>query len=284
MKNLERILVAVDLNDDSLAALEYGLTLGLLFNSHIKCIYTKNDSKPDLVVAGDQATAGPQSLKSEYQYSEATDSEDLEVLDRLVTVISERLGADDLQIETEIVNGPILKSILDQSDHWMADMIVVGLTSFADQIDHTSISQTIVEGSATNVLLVPLGSRYHYLERIGVLTDFKFGEINMILTILEIARANQLQITLLCMLPDNCENALMKKQLKIYHRLFDQDIRKGILSFKFFTKEKPELAQVLSEEDGFDLFVTRKENWPLTQRLELSELARKARIPELIWK
>ena len=240
MKNFERILVAVDLNDDSLAALEYGLTLGLLFNSKIKCIYTKTDSKPDLVVVGDQASAGPQSLKSKYQYSEATDSEDLEVLDRLVTVISERLGSDDLQIETEIINGPILKSILAESEHWIADMLVVGLASFPDQIDHTSISHSIVDGSKANVMLVPPDCKYHYPERIGVLTDFKFGEINMILTILEIARANQLQITLLCMLPDNGENALMKRQLKIYHRLFDQDIRKGILSFKLLGNEGPE--------------------------------------------
>jgi nucleotide-binding universal stress UspA family protein len=65
MINLRRILVTTDLSEHSLAAFEYGFSLGLLYASRLHVLYVVETGSPLLTLYGFQDDAHPQAAQAE---------------------------------------------------------------------------------------------------------------------------------------------------------------------------------------------------------------------------
>lgn len=285
MKTLKKILIVADLDDSSLHVLEYGMTLGLMFGAQLKCVYVR---VPNSIMTVGQDESYPYSIEGIGlpTRNEETRLYDLDTLQSLVSVINKRLDYNDINVESEVIIGHTIETILLESNTWEADLIVLGMFTDQKRSNQAPVPQEIITKTKTNVIIIPTTYCNRNLDKIGIFINFQFEEISMILNMINIARENKLELELIYSMEKKEQIQEVKKKLNIYHQLFDKDIRNGMIGFKLSLLDIRDIIFETTKDDRIDLFVTPsiKRTWPLFIPGREYEMLNYIEVPMLVWK
>ena len=288
MKDIKKILVAIDLDDESMEVLEYGMTLGLILNAKVKCIHVSRPRPVDII---EDKNSMDQSLNDDLGLPfniEDLLEEDLVALRHLIDNVKVRIGAKNFPIESGVVSGFPVSGILTEAESWNASLIIAGMHKNPFEQGKSSIVSSLVDQAKVSVIIVPSSYINRNLDKISVFVNFQFDELTLILDILEFVKLNELELIATHIIDDNTDLLLTKSRLTSYHRLFKKEIKSGIISFQIRTKVISEVLPSLSDEDGVDLVIMRsqKRHWKLFNfyAKESDQALKSIKVPLMVWK
>jgi len=286
MKTIRKILIFTGLEDSSPDVIEYGLTLGLMLGASIKCIYIKPEFVVEEPLITESITQEAGTTYKKTILDERSRLQDLDTLQCLVSVIKESFADIGMQIETEVKCGEAVDIIMKEGAEWNADLLVIGMFTNMQPSQNSIVPLDIIRLSKAHVIVFPSSYGNRSLDKVGVLIQFQFEEIVMVLDMINMAKENMLEIIFIHPFID-VEDALeVNRKLKLYYKLFEEDIKSGFISFKLSAKDYSPIISDFPEKDGVDLFVTRlNETWKTNNTSsEFYELLHDIKVPTLFWK
>jgi nucleotide-binding universal stress UspA family protein len=288
MKNIKKILIAVDLDDLSLEVLEYGVTLSILLNAKVKCIHVSNPYSTTLIKEANDIEGSFIPGQDKFTNIEDVLQQDLNSLQHLIDIVKDRLGLENHPIETEVISGFTVPEILAESNSWHASVIIVGMHKNPFKPGKSSIVSELIDQTKTSIIIVPSTYVNRNLDKLSVFINFQFDELNLILDVVEWVRQNNLEIIFTHIIDQEKDLLVIKNRLSTYHRLFKNEIKSGSVSFQVKTKHMSEVLTSLSNDDGVDLNILRsqKRHWSLflLKAIESDTALKYIKVPLMIWK
>jgi nucleotide-binding universal stress UspA family protein len=286
MKTIRKILIVTGLEDSSPDVIEYGLTLGLMLGASIKCIYFRHEAICEEVLIDESLEQKAGTDNGKTTIDERSIMQDLDTLQCLVGVIQESFADIGMQIETEVKCGAATNNILKEINEWGADLVIMGMFTNMENIQNAIVPKDIILLSQAHVMIFPSSRGNLTLEKVGVFIQFQFEEIVMVLDMINIAKENNLDIIFLHQFGDVNGALEVNRKLKLYQKLFEEDIKSGFISFKLSVQDCAQTITELPENDGVDLFVTRLTESQKTSNVSshFFELLQDIKVPTLIWK
>ena len=262
MKQIKNILVASELNINSYEALAYGITLGLIHDATVSCIHVVKNSPLDFVkksfnVGSKNYVDG---LKLAKEKSET-------LLENIIDEITKELGVGEVEIDLNIVDGSLTKSIMDYAAKIDADLVVIGtdLGSRFSRTEHTNLALNMIISEKANVLLIPSDFKMERIEQYGAFINFEIEEISFINQMIKHAKHTQNCLKLIHVIKPK-DNIVSKKQLKqSFEKLFSSEISKNLIQFEFASGKLPDIVNKLKTEHNIDLMFIRayKSHWDI---------------------
>ncbi|MDF1698887.1 MAG: universal stress protein [Saprospiraceae bacterium] len=254
MKDINTILVASELNNESYEALTYGITLGLMFDAKVCCIHVVKPSPIDIVKETFQIGSS--------KYGEALKSvkeESQNLLGHIIDIIGQELGVGELDVDLKIVSGSLQQSITDYAEMIKADLVVIctePATKFLKS-QHTNLALSMIDSGKTNVLLIPSGFKMERIEQIGAFVNFKVDDIQFIYRLINLAAKTEYGLKCINVARNEKEAEKIDHLLKKFERLFSDVIKSRKVVFEVEIGDIPVVVNSIKAKQNIDLMVIR---------------------------
>jgi len=116
-KPIQKILLYVDGSEECIAAAQYGIVLAKVIGAELKAVYIVNVSLLEELV---KARIFVKIEEMDYQQDLEQDGK------RYLRYISEMANAKGVPIETELVKGVVNKEVIQKSEEWDVDLLIMG--------------------------------------------------------------------------------------------------------------------------------------------------------------
>jgi nucleotide-binding universal stress UspA family protein len=142
---VSRVLVCVDFSDTTDAVAEQGIKLASAFGAEVRLLHV---AAPDPDFVG--YAAGPDTVRDDVAHTLREEHQALELL-------AKRFEAAGIATLPLMVRGPTVSTILEQSDRFDADLLVVGShgRSALMSLVAGSVAQGVLRSARVPVLIVP---------------------------------------------------------------------------------------------------------------------------------
>lgn len=292
MEQIKNILIAVELDNESEAVLEYGITLGIMLDATVKCLHVSRPLSNRIPYDNEDIAVenyGEYILDDTEVIDEMVE-EDLAKLQNLVSNVLQKMEIKDHPISVTAIPDFAIPGILDQATKSNVDLIVVGSHVDYRKKDRaiSNLAKKIIEDATQSVIVVPSTYGNRNLDHICMFVNFEFGELDMIKDMIDVVRWNGLHLTFIHVLEEKESSIDAEKKLDTYRRIFlgfDED---PLISFKYVEGELHDIIDDLSNDLEVDLMglKVKKKAWKVFNLEDTFEnkIMNHIRVPLYIWK
>jgi nucleotide-binding universal stress UspA family protein len=171
---MQKILHPTDFSENSLNALDYALD----FCKH---------SGAGLILA--HAYGTPYDLANRSEDEKTVRAKAIESMERLAEQVLERKGFEDIDCETVVAGGSPMKTVLDVTADYNADMIIMGTKGSSD-FDNVIFGSTTVDitlEAPCPVMAVPAGIGFSDINHLAYAIDYREEDLSIIWNLIRIA-------------------------------------------------------------------------------------------------
>ncbi len=293
MNKINNILVAVELDKESLSVMEYGITLGLMLDANVRCLHVTRPMANRIVK--DESGL----LVDEYDSIEQEDlhvnlekmmSDDLEKLRSMVLTVRSKMDLDDHPISANVRSDFAVPGILAESNEIGADLIVVGahVDFKRKDLSISNLSKEIIDRSEKSVVVVPSTYGNRNLDHMCMFINFEFNELTMIQDMIEVAMNNDVHLSFVHIMDTEEMMTKIEENIMVYRRLFLNDEDHPYISFSLKSGKISDIIDDLTNDMDVDLIglKSQKKHWDLfgLQKTFDSEVLNHIRVPLYIWR
>jgi nucleotide-binding universal stress UspA family protein len=268
MDNINEILIAVELDNESEVIIEYGITLALMLNANVKCLHVSRPLSNRTTYKQEGFSSPEVNDTFEEIDLDSIDEileEDTDILYAMVNNVKQRLDLDDFHIPIKVRADFAVPGILNEAEDIKTDLIIVGAHVDFKKRNHgiTNLSKELIERSNKSVIVVPTSYGNRNLDHIGVFINFEINELSIIQDMIDVANNCDVQVSFIHILEKGESRTEAERNIEIYNKLFLHIGDSALIEFNILEGEITEALKMLNEKIKVDLIVLklRKKNW-----------------------
>lgn len=292
MNNISNILIAVELDKKSEVLIEYGITLSLMMDAHVRCLYISRPIGYSLNLDDEGNLLDEYSdITKELTPEEIQDMEirELRELDDMVQSVLNKMEIPEYKVKTLLRSAHVVDGILGEARGSDTELIVIGANVGFRKNDMSifNLSREIVEKTDKAVIVVPsiYGSRN--LDHLCMSVNFEFEELIVIKRMIEFSITNQLKFTFIYVIESEERVVEIEKKIKAYKRIFLENVNEEMVSFTMMAGSTNDVIDELTKSMDVDLICvkTKKKHWNFLglQRTFEYQVMNHIKVPLYIW-
>jgi|GEM_PF-6668434 len=291
MKNIEEILIAVELDNESEEIIEYGITLGLMLNANVRCVHVARPLANRMTLDDDINSVDSPDYPQENDLSafeELMKNDDI-VLNEKICNVLERLDLDDHLIPFNVRADFAIPGILNEATEHNSDLILVGAHVDFKKKNHgiTNLSKDLIERSDVPVIVVPSSYTNGDFDHICVFINFEFDELSLIKEMCDLSSTCDVQVSFVHVLNKDEKKSVVEAKIDVYNNIFAQLEGSAQIEFKVIEGDVPEVLEMLNDTMKVDLIVLKSMNihWKYfgLQNSFGDKIMDEIKIPLLVW-
>lgn len=296
MKNIKKILIAVEFDDDSNTVIEYGITLGIMLDASVRVIHISRpianriiyDLDGELIDEFKDVDSEIDDLDEDAM--EVMEENDLQTLKTIVGKVLHDMDLDHHPISIGVSADFAVTGIINEAEKINADLIIVGGHVDFRHKDRSisNLSKEIINRTTRSVLVVPSSYGNRNLDHICMFVNFEFGELTMIKDMIEMAIETNVNLSFVHILDKDEKLVEINQKLEVYNRLFLNLENNHLVSFKVMNGNITDVINKLVLNLDVDLFGinTKKKHWSLFgfQKSFNNQVMKQFKVPIYIWR
>lgn len=293
MNRINNILIAVELDQASESVIEYGVTLGLMLDAHVRCLHVFRPLTNRIVVDEDAVLDADRSDIDEDEKSDDIEElvgRDLQTLRTKVLSVLNKMEIPDYPVIANVIADFAVTGILQEARDTAADLIVVGahVDFRRKDLSISNLAKEVIQRADKSVVVVPSTYGNRNLDHICMFVNFEFEELTLIQDMIEVALNANLYLTFVHVVAMDERVVDAEDKINVYRRLFINDEDNSHISFAIKAGSINDIIDELTSDLEVDLIGlrTKQRHWNLfgLQQSFGTKIMNYIRVPLYVWK